>query len=98
MGMGKSPPPRKIDAWAARVDPLGKMLWQRSYGTNETDMALSGTTVAGGGFIMAGGTEARSPGTPDAWVVRLDKQGNPLWEWTCRRRLPAHREKRRALS
>lgn len=82
MGMGQPSRARKVDAWAARVDRSGKMFWQRSYGTKETDIAFSGVSVTGGGFILAGGTEARIPGKTDAWVLRLDKQGNTLWEHT----------------
>lgn len=76
------------DYWIVRIDGHGDILWQRSYGGQDMDslQCLAGT--ADGGFILGGvsysgiGPAKTSPGFGggDFWAVRIDAQGNPLWD------------------
>jgi hypothetical protein len=38
--------------------------------------------TADGGFVVAGGTESFGAGATDAWVFKLDGNGNVVWQWT----------------
>jgi hypothetical protein len=75
--------------FAAMVfDDNGNKLWERSYGGDSWDQLKSAIKVQSGGFIMAGETQSgisgikTSPnnGVSDFWVVRIDDNGNLLWE------------------
>ncbi|MFI5132074.1 MAG: gliding motility-associated C-terminal domain-containing protein [Chitinophagales bacterium] len=79
-----------VDMVAMLMDDAGNKLWDRSYGGDKHDMAFSAIRVSSGGYILAGRTESgpsgikNSPliGAGDMWVVRIDDNGNMLWERT----------------
>lgn len=69
-------------------DDSGNKLWEKSYGGANWDQLRSALKVQSGGFILAGETQSgvsgikTSPnnGISDFWVVRIDDNGNLLWE------------------
>jgi hypothetical protein len=76
------------DYWVLRLDGAGNKLWERQLGGTERD-ALSDLTLLPGGGVLAsghsysypGGTKtAPNHGTRDYWIVRLDSNGNQLWD------------------
>jgi Secretion system C-terminal sorting domain len=74
------------DAWVVRVDSSGNVLWQKHYGGLQDDIANSVSPTSDGGFYIAGGVFENGVNTPptngsmDAWVLRLDANGNELWQ------------------
>ena len=75
-GMGGS------DGWVVRMDRLGKVLWERTFGGKGLDALMTVSPTPGEGFMVAGITTSKSKGRADGWVLRLDSQGNKLWEKT----------------
>src|SRR5438876_1039111 len=63
-------------AWIFKMDALGNVIWQKSYGGTIIDHANSVDQTSNGGYIVVGSTG--SPG--GAWVFRLDSIGNIVWE------------------
>lgn len=78
------------DVWLLRLDAAGNKLWERCYGGSDYDFLYSLKETADGGFVLAAvsrsepGGSKTSPriGAMDAWVIRLDPQGQKLWEQT----------------
>jgi len=76
------------DAWVTRVDEQGAPLWDRAFGGEGSDQFTSGIELSDGGFLLVGasssepgaGKSSAHYGESDGWVVRLDAQGNQLWE------------------
>jgi len=54
--------------------------WARTYGGVQVEVAYSVQTTADGGFVVAGYTTSFGAGGPDAWVLRLDAGGDPVWQ------------------
>ena len=79
---------RLTDYWLVRLDANGLKLWDRSFGGSGDDYLYALHQTADGGFILGG--ESWSPvsgnktspnhGASDFWVVRVDQEGNKLWE------------------
>lgn len=67
------------DGWVVRMDRLGKVLWERTFGGKGQDTFDTVSPAAAGGFIVAGVTTTNSKGRTDGWVLRLDGQGKKLW-------------------
>ncbi|MGB1013228.1 MAG: hypothetical protein ACPG4T_03760, partial [Nannocystaceae bacterium] len=69
----------KTDAWLARYDPDGNMIWQTLYAgaAGETDLA-NGVAIDPNGHIVVVGTENTEAGT-DIWLAKYDADGNLLW-------------------
>lgn len=86
-GMDSLPTSRKIKAWIVKYDRHGRRLWEHFLGgpgANHTGTIMS---TRDGGFLLMGNTEGggivpRSYGRFDAWVLRLDSNGNVLWNTT----------------
>jgi len=71
------------DVWVFKLDGLGKVVWQRTYGGVGGDRANSVRQTADGGYIVVGFTGAAGvAGTLDAWVLKLDPNGNVAWQKT----------------
>lgn len=72
------------DVWLAKYDNQGNPLWKKQFGTQSADSAL-GVAIDRSNFIyLAGFTEGRlnlrgASKPPDAWLAKLDNNGNTLW-------------------
>jgi hypothetical protein len=72
------------DMWLVRLDENSNILWNRTYGTPQEDSARSVIECDNGGFSLLGITYANRSGDydPDCLLVRLDENGNQLWNMT----------------
>ncbi len=74
------------DCWILRLDSLGSIKWEKSFGGTEGDAAQSVQQTSDGGFIIAGssasknGDVSHNHGQNDYWVVKLNNEGNIDWE------------------
>jgi hypothetical protein len=70
------------DFWVLKLDALGNVTWQKTYGGTNTDVAESAQQTLDGGFVVAGRTGSFSAGGSDFWVLKLDALGNVSWQKT----------------
>ncbi len=68
------------DVWIMVIDENGDQRWERTHGTEGEDGAVSIAQAADGGFGVAGYTQRPGMRSFDNWVVRLDAQGDMLWQ------------------
>jgi hypothetical protein len=71
--------------WIVRLDAKADELWRREYDAGKSDGTTGLTAIdemPDGGFVAAGSTTVRSAGQYDGWVLRLDRDGKPLWDKT----------------
>lgn len=63
------------DFWVVKVSPEGKILWQRTYGGPDEDVAYSVAEFPDGGYVIVGYTVSRTAtdykGGVDVWVVDI---------------------------
>ncbi|MBC8173744.1 MAG: T9SS type A sorting domain-containing protein [Chitinophagales bacterium] len=75
------------DVWLVKLTPAGDILWEKTYGGSLNDYAKTIIGVSGG-YVVAGSTYsnngdvAENHGERDAWVFRIDEEGELLWENT----------------
>lgn len=70
----------KNDFWLIRTDSNGKHLWNKTYGyASGSEEGLCMVSCTQGGYAMAGYTDGSGSGNNDAWLVRIDVDGNHLW-------------------
>jgi len=69
---------KNLDLWIFKLNPNGKIVWQKTYGGNDIDYAESVMQTSDGGYIIAGGTMSfgftRKAGF-NSWVLKLDANG-----------------------
>lgn len=85
MGLDKIPQNRGLnDWWLIKLDDKGNEQWQKAFGNDADDQLYTlltttdGNLLAGGHFSSGNGLETHS----DFVVVKLDTDGNVLWENT----------------
>ncbi|MBU1821505.1 MAG: PKD domain-containing protein, partial [Bacteroidetes bacterium] len=79
-----------VDYWLVRLDKNGNKLWDKSLGGSGSDVALSLAQTVDGGYVLGGVSNSvksgekseDSRGGIDYWVVKLDANGNKLWDKT----------------
>ncbi len=70
-----------IDIMLIKTDSLGEMLWQRTFGTVENEVAFDVQLTTDDGYLITG---TRQPyGAPsdsmDAWLIKTDAEGDTVW-------------------
>jgi hypothetical protein len=79
------------DFWVVLVDGTGNKVWEKSFGGSSSEILGQVIQTPDGGFIVGGGSASPPSGNKtspfyggfydgDAWIVRLDREGNKLWE------------------
>ena len=84
--LGHTQPDAKglCDGWMAKYSATGKKMWEKFYGEEQAaDMITCGIETKDGGLALGGYTSsARGKGKTDAWLMKLDAQGNVKWDTT----------------
>jgi len=68
------------EVYVLRLDKDGNLQWQKTYGGKKDETAYSIQQTKDGGYIVAGETESFSAGENDAYVLKIDKNGNLQWQ------------------
>ncbi|MFW9849043.1 MAG: hypothetical protein ACFFF4_07880, partial [Candidatus Thorarchaeota archaeon] len=70
------------DAWLARCDNFGNLIWIRTYGGASDDRIHSIIECANGDFVLAGTSASVNASYGyQAWVFRTDSTGTMEWEF-----------------
>ena len=70
------------DVYIIKIDKKGNMLWQKAHGGSKDDKAYAITQTEDGGFVIAGDTKSFGNGKSDVYLVKIDKNGNTIWQRT----------------
>ncbi len=65
-----------------KTDPKGETVWQKVYGGDEFDAGWSLIQTGDGGYLIAGETASFGAGSMDAYLIKVDQQGNEIWSKT----------------
>lgn len=81
-------PKGSYDFWVIKVDNSGNLVWQKSYGGSEIDIAYAITKTNDGNYIVVGdvrstdGDVSNNLGNADLWVIEINGNGDLIWEKT----------------
>jgi hypothetical protein len=70
------------DAYVLKIDADGDTLWARRYGGGSGDVARSVIEASDGNYVIAGYSNSWSAGDLDFYVIKIDPDGNLIWETT----------------
>ncbi|WP_435356148.1 hypothetical protein [Emticicia sp. SJ17W-69] len=76
------------DYWVMKIDASGNKLWDKTFGGSQTDYLKSIVVTSDGGAILGGFSNSSISGSKtasdysggDYWVVKIDGNGNKLWD------------------
>jgi len=63
-----------------KIDEDGELEWQQNYGTIGWDRLWDAVELDNGDFILVGETEGTNSQGKDVYMLRIDDQGNEVWE------------------
>ena len=75
------------DCWIVKINTNGEILWEKSFGGSSFDAARSITKTQDGGYLIAGSSRSLdngfiNQGQNDAWLLKIDKEGDEEWQKT----------------
>jgi hypothetical protein len=81
----------RADYWLVRIDAHGAKRWERSYGGNNDDILTTLARTSDGAILVGGYSDSATGGNKttsqidarDFWILKLDQQGDRLWEHTA---------------
>ena len=76
------------DFWIVKIDNNGNKIWDKSYGGSNEDKLYSIVPTSDGGFLLGGQSSSDisgdktqlSKGGSDFWVIKVDINGNKIWD------------------
>ena len=76
------------DFWVVKIDASGNKIWEKSYGGLTEDSVTSLQQTSDGGYILGGYSQSvisgnktsTNYGSYDYWVVKINTNGNKIWE------------------
>ncbi|MCX6068088.1 MAG: hypothetical protein NT121_20455 [Chloroflexi bacterium] len=67
------------DIYLIRTDANGEVLWEKTYGGVKAEEGLSIARTNDGNLLLAGMTKSSGAGGADAYLVKVDLDGNEIW-------------------
>ena len=76
------------DFWVLKISEDGNLIWEKSFGGNNFDVGRSINKTLDNGFIISGSSRSANgdvyvnQGQNDAWILKIDTNGNLEWQKT----------------
>jgi hypothetical protein len=70
------------DAWLAKVNYSGEKQWEKTYANNRRNIANDIIKTTDDAFLIAGRDAASGNKSGNAWLIKIDKQGDIQWQNT----------------
>jgi len=64
-----------------KIGASGNIVWNKTYGGTQSDKAYAVAETAGG-CVVVGDTRSKGEGESDAWIIKVDVNGELVWERT----------------
>jgi len=68
------------DCWVLKLDTNGNLVWDKLFGGAGNDSGYQVQQTQDGGYFIAGRNGSYGAGGYDFWALKLDANGNLLWE------------------
>jgi len=70
------------DAFLAKFDDQGELIWTNYYGGDEADSGFCVIQIPDQGYLMVGSTCSYGAGGSDLYLLKVDSQGESVWSMT----------------
>lgn len=76
------------DFWIVKINSTGDLVWEKSYGGEESDQAYGISETSDGNFIITGDTRSNNIditsnyGSSDVWTIKINPLGDIIWQKT----------------
>jgi len=70
------------NVYIAKLNKRGNLIWDKTFGGSDYDEARSIIQTDDGSYAIAGFTISEDTGDRNVWIIKLDKNGNKVWDRT----------------
>lgn len=70
------------DFYLLKLDLKGNLIYERSYGGNAEEEGIDILATKDGNILLIGATESKGNGMKDMYAIKINPEGNVLWEKT----------------
>jgi len=77
-GHSEFTPTGEGNAYIIKTDKKGNEVWNKTHGGQGIE-SIGGITKTNDGYVLIGSTETYDVGLFDAWLLKVDKNGNEIW-------------------
>ena len=89
-GTVSQPSQGNLDYWIVKIDPSGNRIWDRKYGGTGDDVMITIIQTPDQGYLLGGYSNSpvsgnkteNSKGGQDFWILKVDSNGNDIWDKT----------------
>ena len=67
------------DIWIIKINNAGDIIWEKTYGNENLDIATDISISNENGFIITGSTFSKKTNSIDGYVIKIDAVGNIIW-------------------
>ncbi len=78
VGLTKSNRDKREEAYVVKIDKMGKVVWQNTYGGRYDEEAFD-IVADDDGYVIVGVTETDTHGREDVYIFKIDEKGKVLW-------------------
>lgn len=68
------------ESWLINIDEYGDRNWHTTYGGKKEDAGKQISSFSDGSFLLSNETESFGEGGKDIWLIKIDRNGEILWE------------------
>lgn len=77
-----NPYPENDDCYFVKTNAAGDLLWEKAHGGSDNDLVYSVQQTLDGGYIAAGFTQSFGSGSFDAYILKINANGEKQWDRT----------------
>lgn len=70
------------NVYVVKSDTQGSLIWEKNYGGTDWDISHDIIALADSSFVIAGCTYSYGNGNSDAYILKINKDGDTLWTRT----------------
>jgi len=70
------------DIWVIKINNNCDTVWTKTFGGTDKEFCRSIQQTSDGGYIIGGVTRSFGAGSDDIYVIKIDENGNKLWDRT----------------
>jgi len=70
------------DVWILKLDSNGNLIWNKTFGGSNDDGGYGIALLSDNNLTISGDTNSFGAGAGDAWIIKIDQNGNHIWNTT----------------
>ncbi len=81
-GLSRSFGAGQQDVLAFKIDSIGGLIWNKTYGGTNNEIGKSIVSTSDGNYVITGNTRSFGQGAEDVFLMKINSLGDTIWSYT----------------